>query len=340
MKTTSLLTVLLVSLLAACAGSKTTGQQGVVVMSYNVENLFDTSDDPHTRDNDFLPQGELEWDATRYQQKLDKLAQAIALVPQAPAVLGLCEIENRTVLEHLSQHPTLAKYNYQVVHRDSPDPRGIDVAFLYQPALFAPLAQKWVAVVDSANPHFKTRDVLYLCGTVGADTLHLYMNHWPSRAGGEEESVDKRGLAAAALRQQVDSLLAVAPQAKILIMGDLNDEPTDPSVADVLRAKMQATGQAGDLIDLMAPLQNLGKGTYFYRDGWNMLDHLIVSPGLYNAPKGLTTHEEEAVIFAPDELVFVNKKNERVPNRTFAGRKKYVGGTSDHFPVYVTLRKR
>ena len=298
---------------------------------YNVENLFDTIDDPAINDEDFLPTAEKQWNTERYNKKLHDIAQVLGSInkEELPEIIGVCEIENRRVLEDLIKAEPLAEGNYQIVHIDSPDKRGIDVGLLYRKDEFQVLSQEALLV----DPGFETRDILHVYGKLDNDKVHLFVNHWPSRWGGMEKSEPNRLVAAQTLKNKVDELLADDPEAKIIIMGDMNDEPTNKSLAEVLNAK--APNSKAELYNLMIPLKEQNKGSYNYRDNWNMLDNLVVSGTVLHG-HGLVVSDQLGVIFHEPWMEYHNKNGNMAPNRTYGGP-NYYGGISDHFPVYMQL---
>lgn len=299
------------------------------VLWYNVENLFDTLASPNSNDQDFTPDGKLRWDSKKYNQKLQRLSQVISSCQSGsfPALIGLCEVENKSVLIDLVQYAGIKKANYKIVHEDSPDERGIDVAFLYRDSVFNYLGHKSIKIILDGGD--LTRDILYVKGKMNNETVHCFINHWPSRRGGEE-SEQKRVKAAYTLSLHVDSICKEEPNAKIMIMGDLNDEPQDMSVFVTLNA----SNKPGSLFNLCLEKDKNGLGTHFYKDGWNMLDNFIVSPSLLDG-NGLVVKTKDATIYSPDWLTWFDKKNQvAVPSRTYAGS-NYTGGYSDHFPLFI-----
>jgi hypothetical protein len=307
---------------------------------YNVENLFDTIDDPETDDADFLPGARIPWTSERYDVKLNHLAKVIQALSenQAIAVMGLAEVENQTVLDELVRSPQIVPYRYQVIHRDSPDERGIDNAMLYDAEQFQPLSVRSIPVTFPSDPKDHTRDILYVKGIsrkVKSDTLHIFVNHWPSRSGGQEISEPKRIIAAETLKAVTDSLFSRNPLTLIVIVGDLNDEPSDKSVTQGLKALPPSDKPAGNkLYDLMDPLFRQGKGTLYYKD-WDLFDQIIISGNFWNKEKGLSYSAKEGNIFETDWLLYKSDDGTSRPNRTAA--KEYYGGYSDHLPVYVDL---
>ncbi len=316
------------------------------VMFYNVENLFDTIDDPLTIDEEFLPDGRYRWNSERYQHKLDQLARVISADGQdkLPALVGLCEIENRRVLEDLVATERLKKAGYSIVHYDSPDERGIDVALLYQPTLFRVLSSEPLPVRVPFDLDFRTRDILYVQGILGNDTLHVYVNHWPSRRGGTEFSEPKRVQAANVLRTHLDRLAPRYRTFHVFIMGDMNDEPNDRSVKEVLGAMLFGTECKGDQKSCLYNLSFFipeGEGTYYYwrEKKWNVLDHMILSSSLLGSCDDQKVGEIRCRWsgFSVPQAPWMLKEDdgEWVPFSSYA--RDYEGGFSDHLPVRIML---
>lgn len=313
------------------------------VAFYNVENLFDTEKDSIAADESYTPDGSNRWSKYRYWKKIGSLSKVIVAMGgwDYPEIVGLCEVENRRVIVDLTRSNAMSGGNYGIVHYDSPDRRGIDVAMIYRKDRFRVLHSEPVMVTFPDEPNSKTRDILYVNGLFpfSEDTVHLFVNHWPSRYGGYAATIVKRNRAADVLRGKVDSLYNLNINARIVIMGDLNDYPSDESLIKHLRALPDATNaKQGDLINLMYPLHKEGKyGSHKYQDHWGVLDQIIVSEALYNNTKGLRIHQQKAHIFrAP----FLLEKDETYLGykvfRTFAGF-RYLGGFSDHLPVYIDI---
>ena len=317
--------------------------QSVRVMFYNVENLFDTLDSPDTRDGSFLPDGSYSWNSYKYYTKLKRISKVILNTGawNVPAVIGLCEVENRQVLEDLLRTTPLIKFDYGIVHEESPDERGIDVALLYQKEIYSPIAHQTLTVTFPDDPDDRTRDVLHAVGTIGPDTLHFFVNHWPSRSGGQEASEPKRMRAAAVVRQAVDSLLATNPNAKIILMGDFNDGPENRSMAEVLQAEGDSTQlEEGELYNYMLPFFKKGIGTHKYRQEWNTLDQFVVSPGLLQAQEGFYTDWSSATIVREEFLLEEDPYNPgNRPYRALLGP-RWHGGYSDHLPIILELKYR
>ncbi|MBO5700586.1 MAG: endonuclease [Bacteroidales bacterium] len=309
----------------------------LLVMFWNVENYFDTYDNPSTTDEEFTPTGDNRWGRARFEKKRDDIAKTILLAADQygdlPALIGLAEVENAFVLQELLEETPLARTQYKYIHKDSPDSRGIDVALLYREELFTPVETKYIGF------SFPTRDVLYTKGVVnGLDTLHIMVNHWPSKRGNEESSGRKREYVSLKVSHVVDSILRGNPSANIVLMGDFNDTPASSPLKNL--------GQ----------LTNLGKwadgaeGSYKYRESWSMIDQFLVSENLIKEessingkneafrPQWIYTHRNME-IFAPEALFAEDATYLGVkPKRTYSGP-RYLGGISDHLPVVFKLYK-
>lgn len=308
------------------------------IVSYNVENLFDTIDDKGVIDEEFLPTGKLKWNSERYQVKLDHLVEAITMnLAENPIIIGLIEIENKGVLIDLKKTGRLAKTNYEIAHKDSPDARGIDCGLLYDKSCFKLLAMENLNVSIDSIPDFKTRDILYVKGQLqGGKVIHLFVNHWPSRRGGEGESEVKRIRAAEVARAKVEKILKADPKANIVLMGDFNDHPDNVSIQGVLKAKA-VTESGADLLDLFADDQKAGKGTHNFKGEWGVLDHFIVSKALYNGSNGISLSPNDGKIVYEEKLLFTGKDGSKKPSTTYGGP-NYYGGYSDHLPIQLILK--
>lgn len=313
---------------------------------YNVENLFDFEDDPLTFDNDRTPEGKDHWTKEIYSAKIINMSKVISeigleVAGTSPAIIGLSEIENRRVLEDLVNDPALLKKEYGIVQYDSPDRRGIDVALLYQKKLFHPTStSKHELLIYKNNDLTKrvyTRDQLLVTGMLDGETIHILVNHWPSRSGGEERSSSKRIKAAKLNKRIIDSLFANDPYAKIISMGDFNDDPTNFSVKGILNTKKDR--QQLEMKDLYNPMEEMhakGMGTLAYRDSWNLFDQMILSTEL--TKKEYSSYRfYKANIFNPKYLANPRGQYKGYPFRSFANG--FTGGYSDHFPVYIYLIK-
>ena len=315
----------------------------VCVAFYNLENLFDTIDDPNVDDVEFTPKGPSQWNSKRYYTKLSHLAEVISQIgdeytKNGPVFIGVSEVENRQVVEDLAYTPPLKALGYDIVHFDSPDKRGIDVALLYQPKLFQVKSTKIHTLKMPGIPDFYTRDILQVDGLLDGELVHVLVNHWPSRSGGEIESAPKRDAAADLCLSAVQAIYKGEPGARIIIMGDLNDDPVDESLMKHLKVKTKPENvKPGDLFDPMWQLFRDGVGSLAYRDSWNLFDQIIVSSALMDK-KSDGYRYLKAKVFNKKFLVQKDGAYEGYPFRTYAGG-VYTGGYSDHFPVYLFLVK-
>ena len=313
---------------------------------YNLENLFDTIDSPDTDDIEYTPKGKNNWDSEKYNLKLENMAEVICqigteFVPTGPSILGVSEVENRLVLEDLVKMPKLAPLNYQIVHYDSPDERGIDVALLYQPKYFTVTNSKSIFIElpndDDEEVDF-TRDILLVSGIYDGEPMHFFVNHWSSRRGGEKRSAPRRNKAADVARYHIDSILAADPNAKIILMGDLNDNPTDKSVTKHLGAVGKEQKMKNNLLfNPMVAMFKSGQGTGAYRDTWHLFDQLILSKAFLDEDKS-TYKLHSTKILNKNFLIQQKGRFEGYPFRTSAGS-EFMGGYSDHLPVYLFLIK-
>ncbi len=292
---------------------------------YNVENLFDTINDPNKDDEEFLPSADSKWTSARYMEKINHINKVLGEMGNVLAV-GMCEIENANVVRDVVRFsPTISK-THGVVHYESPDERGIDVGLIYDSIHLKLVASGSIRFTLPGMEKPSSRDILWAKFVSGKkDTIHIMVNHWPSRRGGEDKSEANRLEAARNARNYIDSVLALNPKAKILFMGDLNDYPTNKapmSVAEKLTP--QIVKESGEF-----------KGSYSYNNEWDVLDHIMVSPALLGK-KGLRIIPASGKIYSPAYLIEEYKGN-KVPFRTYAG-KKYLGGYSDHLPVSVGVK--
>ncbi len=308
------------------------------VVFYNTENFYDTIDDPNTYDDEFTPQGRIPWTPKRFNKKVYNLSKVLCEVvkPHMPDIIGLAEIENRAVLEALIREPHMAKTDYGIVHYDSPDERGIDVALLYNKNTFRVLVLEPIRV-SLAGIEDRTRDILHVTGkTQTNQDLHIFVNHWPSRREGQQESEKRRFVPAGILREHVDKIFDRDPTANIIIVGDFNDNPDNRSITEVLSVqKPILPADPGRLYNLTYPLYKKGLGSLYYKH-WNLFDQIIVSGNLLDAKKVIFCKPNDADVFNPRWLLHFDR-NHFEPNRTMAA--KYYGGYSDHLPVFLKFRK-
>lgn len=308
-------------------------------MFYNVENLFHPSNDSLKNDDEFTEKGDRYWSFKRYYDKINKIGKTAIAVGEwePPAVIGLCEIEDIQCLKDVVYSSPLKKFGYKIIHQESGDNRGIDVAMLYRPKHFK-LESFTAFKLNFGADSRPTRDILYAKGLVGEDTVHLFVNHWPSRYGGQLVTAPKREFAATTLRAKYDSILSMNPDAAIVAMGDFNDHPDDPSMKKIMRARKTIEEMKdGDFLNMLWQYE-FKKGTHKYQHEWGILDQFVVTPGLLNGKSGLVTKLEWAQIFEGDYL-FESEKDGvgRITNRTYIGF-KYHGGYSDHLPIFVDLK--
>ena len=301
------------------------------VMFYNVENLFDPSDNPDKKEKEFTPNGSRHWSNKRYYTKLNNLAKVITALGEwdTPALVGLCEVENDKVVHDLTTYSPLRNRQYRYIMTESEDARGINVALLYQRDRFKYLYHNCIRITFPYNPQKKTRDVLHVTGQIiTGDTLDVFVCHFPSRRNGQLASEPDRVQVASVVRTVIDSLKTDRPNANILIMGDFNDEPADKSLSQIL--------VKDDLYNLFLPVSKQSyTGSYKFGEQWNFIDQIIVSINLINQQRQFHVIPETARIFQADFLL--------VDDRTHGGKRlkktfngyRYEGGYSDHLPVFV-----
>ena len=313
-----------------CFPYQVEAQESFRILFWNVENLFDTKDDPHKNDNEFLPDATRHWNHFRYREKLKKLAKGIIASGKeyVPDLVGLCEVENDSCLYDLTRYSPLREADYRFVMTDSPDQRGIDVALLYQRGSFKLLQHQSIRIPYKQWKKGPTRDILHVVGkVVSGDTLDVFVCHMPSRSGGQAKSEPFRLLTTQVLKQAVDSLMSVRKHPHVVVMGDFNDYPTNKS--------MKRLCSDGRLRNLMK-----GKkyGTYRYRGEWGILDQFLVSGSLLTRRGSIRTSAKDAQILRHDFLLEEDEKyGGYKPFRTYNGM-KYLGGFSDHLPITLDLR--
>ena len=312
-------------------------EKQAVVAFYNVENLYDTIDNHHVADNDFTPFGKKNWNTPKYIEKLNHIGIVISSMDKSgfPVFVGLCEIENRKVLEDLVMAGPLTGAGYSIIHNESNDPRGIDIAALYLPDKFKVLDQHEIPIWNDGIKF--SRDILYVKGVLlPADTVHFFVNHWKSRMGNQVKSESVRITAAKKLKAETDSLFKISSFTQIILMGDFNDGPADSSLNKILNAGIPDKVAPGQLYNMMYPYATRDEGSYNFKNKWIMLDNIIVSGGLFTLKDYYVT-PEDAYIFKPDWLLKDNPKaGEGIPYRTWIGN-NYTGGYSDHLPVFIKL---
>ncbi len=302
---------------------------------YNLENLFDTKDDPHTLDDDYTPRGFKKWKDDRYRSKVKKLAKAISRIGEdekssPPVLVGIAEVENDKVVEKLLKSKYLRDLPFDFVHFDSPDERGIDTALIYNTDNFEVIQSQTLPLLienEDGDRDF-TRDILHVHGRLNGEEMHLFVNHWPSRRDGEDETKHKRIEAARTILRRLNALSDSPESLHVIIMGDFNDDPNSESI--------QVLMDSGWFINPFKKLLSPNSGSANYRGNWSLFDQIVLSHSFLNIEAG--THSfQKAAIFSPRFLKEWKGKYKGNPFRTFVG-KKYIGGYSDHFPVYVQLQ--
>lgn len=327
----------------AMAGDNTGAQRRYAtygVAFYNLENLFDTINNNGKYDLEFSPKGGNRWDGYKYWKKIRNMAYAIsqmttATTPKGPAVIGVSEIENKSVLEDLVADSQIKDWGLKVIHHDSPDLRGVDVGLLYNPLFFKPIRTTNHTLEIPSYPGFKTRDQMCVVGLLGGKRVGIIVNHWPSRRGGGKSSSYLREAAADLSRSIADSLLRVDPNMGIIVMGDLNDDPMDKSVSVNLGATLNKEDTPeGGFYNPFWELLNRGIGSYIYRSNWSLFDQIIVNSNLLDGNAGLMFHGAQVL-----NMEFLKQKDGNYqghPHRTFSSG-AWTAGYSDHFPTEIFL---
>jgi len=306
------------------------------VAFYNLENLYDFYDDSKTNDNDFLPISIKRWTPKRYDNKLRKLSFTIASIGEKetgkhPTLVGLAEVENAKVLNDLINYKHLETCNYGFVHYDSLDERGIDVALLYDKNAFVVTHSEVFRIVlfhESGTPDY-TRDILLVSGLLDGEAVNIIVNHWSSRREGEKETEPKRILSSNKVAEIITNLRLENPDAKIIVMGDFNDEPSSNSIKNLV------TGS--NLYNAMDTLRSFSRGSTNHNRQWNLFDQIMISTNFFESKPNALGYET-ANIFDEDFLKNFSGKFKGTPYRTYIG-KTYQGGYSDHFPVYTIFKK-
>lgn len=318
-----------------CQSQTKTTEKDFRVMFYNVENLFDTQDNPKTNDDDFLPTGANRWTNSRYWKKLHEISKVITMVGEGrpPALVGLCEVENDTVMHNLTKQAALNRHKYEYIITHSPDARGMNVALLYQRDEMKFIHKKEYKSSKNA------RHILHVVGkVVNGETLDIFVCHFPSRREGVKKSEPYRIETAQLIKQKVDSVFKIRKNANIIIMGDFNDYPNNTSIRQTLGARsIKEDIKPNKLYNMFLHRAKTPKdGSYLYRGKWGFLDQFIVSGNLLNESNKISIKNNEAHVYKEDFLLQNNKKGNPTVYRTYSGL-KYVGGYSDHLPIYMNL---
>jgi hypothetical protein len=319
-------------------------KQTVRFVFYNVENFFDTYDDTLREDNDFLPKGLMRWNYKRYNDKINAIYKVVAATGEwdSPALVGFCEVEKKSVLQDLITKTYLQKYNYGIIHEESGDIRGIDVCLIYRRDVATLLSYIYIKPSELSYEEFRTRSILYSVWLISDDTIHLFLNHWPSRRGGVLAGESLRTNISEMLKEMTDSISkTVNGKAKIIIAGDFNCTPGDKEVLSLTAKYDEGNSNADNfLINLSELSANKGLGTYKYMGTWEMIDQVIVSEWFLNCSEGFFTDTGLFRVFNPDFLLRRNPAYSGfTPFSTYLGY-KYQGGFSDHLPVILDLIKK
>ena len=339
--------LLILSVMVLAATSVVAQDKPYMVAFWNFENLFDIYNDPETHDDEFTPEGIKKWNETKYQKKLYNLERVIfdmaAINKEYPIVLGVSEIENRSVLEDLVSQPKLKGAKYRICHFDSPDARGVDVAFLYRADVFKLEGSDNIKLNVPELPNFRTRDLVVMWGTIEGEPFYFLVSHWPSRLGGKEASQFKRDACAKQIREIKDSLLQANPATKVVVMGDFNDDATDASLVKVMGAKGKVKElNTGDFFNPYVQMLKAGLGTLAYQDSWNLFDNICVTENLVNGTYGklrlIKGKKFYGNIFTRPYMLQQEGQYKGYPLRTFVTN-NFQNGFSDHFPVYIYIGK-
>ncbi|TPE46169.1 endonuclease/exonuclease/phosphatase family protein [Pontibacter mangrovi] len=329
--------------LTGCSRLPITSKNGKLytIAFYNTEKLFDTQNDPETDDDAFTPDGEMQWTQERYDLKIKNIASVIAGIGDngGPAVIGLSEIENRQVLEDLISAAPLHRAGYSIVHQEMADRQGLDLALLYKPKLFKPTATQYIKV-DFGEKGFASRDILQVKGELRGQLVTIYVNHWPARSRRARQEDSRLRAAAATLRREIDKQQKADPNVKIIVLGDFDAEPGDA----VLEQTLKATGRPNpafqeELFNTHYLSSVNGFGSYVYRGDFQMLDQIMVSKAMIDPQEGLEYVRGSAKIYDPITIKYTLGKFKEAPKSTYSGT-VYLGGYSDHFPVFIQVRRK
>lgn len=356
MKRSFIVAALLLLMSLSASAQKT--QQNYVIGFYNLENLFDIYDDPVKNDSEFLPEGKNKWTQAKYEKKLHNMAKVIRSMADNNkrwhTILGISEIENRLVIEDLVSQPEIADANYQIVHYDSPDRRGVDVALLYKPDQFTYLDSESIPFdfnsdidfSDTDTSYFKTRDILMVHGLIAGEHFAFYVAHLPSRIGGKGGNLRSRG--AEIIYNHSREMEAKYPGIKIVAMGDMNDNPTDDSMAKYLHGQEHLENVTPtEFYSPYISMLKAGYGSLCYQGVWSIYDLELVNYNLAHAPDGglkiqpvTKNHGKEyyGVVFKRPWMTTQKGQYKGYPFRTFSNG-AFVGGYSDHYPTYIVIGK-
>jgi hypothetical protein len=320
--------------------------KSAIVSFYNFENFYDTILHEKNDDPAFTPQGAKAYTSAVFNEKVLHIATVLSQIgtdinPDGPALLGAAELENASILDTLTHHPLLAKRQYKYVHYDSKDFRGVDVALIYNPKYFTVIKRRpiFVKLPAGSKEAAFTRDILWVTGLLDGEKVHVFVNHWPSRSGGEKKSEPARMAAATTLRNFIDSIMVKEEKPKIIVMGDLNDDPVNNSLTEGLKAKGNLKKlNAEDLYNPWVDYYKSGLGTLAYQDAWSLFDQIVFSQAFLNKSQtGFFFFKN--MVYKPDYLIENLGKYKGYPKRTYSGD-TYNHGYSDHFPTYIVFLKK
>lgn len=338
--------MLLSLIVSFCAVAQKSDKKVMVlgVAFYNLENLFDTINANGSYDLEFSPNGARQWNGDKYWKKIRNMSYAISQMttkttPMGPAIIGVSEIENKSVLDDLVRAEAIKKWQLQVIHHDSPDRRGVDVGLLYNPRFFRPLNVTNHTLRIDGYPEFRTRDQMCVYGLLAGEKVAVIVNHWPSRLGGQEQSSYLREAAAALSKEIADSVWRTDPDVSVIVLGDLNDDPHDRSCAKVLGAKKDAkdVADAHGFYNPFWAVLDRGIGSLAYRGAWNLFDQIIISGNLLGKKQGGLKYWK-CEVMNREFLRDTEGNRQGYPRRTFASG-VFLNGYSDHFPTEIFFTK-
>lgn len=325
--------------LASCSSLLPTRKPKLQTIAfYNVENLYDTK--ANARNMDFTPDGAMEWTEDRYKAKLSNIASVLATIggKDGPAVIGLSEVESKKVIEDLLKTSSLRSRGYQIIHHESDDPLGLDIALLYKAKVFKPTAHRAIKIQFNESK-FSSKDILQVKGLLLGEPVTIYVNHWPSDGGSQRLGAQRRRAAATTLRKEIDAQFKVDPDATIILMGDFDEEPKSAILEKVLRASGNPNPAIkGSFYNTFYLSYVNGLGSYMNRGDLQMLDQIMISKSLLDQ-NNLEFVRGSSTIHKPEFIKYTFGKYKNTPRRTFAGT-TYIGGYSDHFPVYIQVQKK
>ena len=309
------------------------------IIFYNTENLFDTIHNPQENDEEFLPNSKLHWNTEKYKLKLDHISKVLAAMLDTiqPLVIGLAEVENGKAIEDLVNQPALKKFHFGIIHHDSPDARGIGVVLLYNKDLLGQPFDAYLRVKFPYDPGGKTRDIIYVNGHLNEDErIWIFVNHWPSRREGTNASEQKRLTAENVLRDKIENIYKGDPHARVIVMGDFNDNPVDESIEKLSAPFAGQYAREEELVNLMKPMFGKNEFTLKFGEQNEIFDQFIVSDNLLSNKNSYYIRHYNAHIFKPQWILYHHNKYGWIPNRTYS-YDRWVKGYSDHLPVYMDV---